>query len=55
VERWNFDNRRKSTVAYRVYPGVTHDGVLAAAAEDVASWLTGRLGGGEAPSTCDAD
>lgn len=41
------------TVQYRTYPGATHDSVLAAAADDVAGWLTGRLGGVEAPSTCD--
>jgi dienelactone hydrolase len=40
-------------VEFRTYPGATHDGVLAASAQDAGRWLAGRLDGAEAPSTCD--
>jgi alpha-beta hydrolase superfamily lysophospholipase len=42
------------TVQFRTYPGATHDGVLAAAAAEVGSWLTDRLTGSPATSTCGA-
>lgn len=39
-------------VESRTYPGASHDGVLAAAADDAARWLTGRRSGAAPPSSC---
>jgi predicted esterase len=39
-------------VQYRTYPGAGHDGVLAAAADDAARWLTDRLAGADPPADC---
>ncbi len=41
-------------VEYRTYPGVTHDPVMAASAEDAAAWTAARLAGEPATSTCPA-
>lgn len=40
------------TVDSRTYPGVGHDEVVAASAEDAAAWMTARLAGDPPPSTC---
>ncbi|OIJ87153.1 hypothetical protein BIV24_25295 [Streptomyces colonosanans] len=40
------------TVDYRIYPGATHDSVLSAAYKDMIGWMTDRLQGHPAPSTC---
>jgi len=39
-------------VEYRTYPGAGHDGVLAAADDDVARWLTDRLADRDPTTTC---
>ncbi len=39
-------------VDYRVYSGVNHVGVVAAAANDVAAWFAGRVSGTPATNTC---
>lgn len=41
------------TVGHHTYPGAGHDGVLAAAADDVGRWLADRLAGSGSPSTCE--
>jgi pimeloyl-ACP methyl ester carboxylesterase len=40
-------------VEHRTYAGAGHDGVLAAAADDVGRWLADRLAGSGSPSTCE--
>lgn len=40
-------------VQYRTYPGASHDGVLAASADDTARWLEDRLVDGDPPSDCE--
>ena len=40
------------TVDYRVYSGATHGSVIDAARADVVAWLTERVDGVTAPSTC---
>jgi pimeloyl-ACP methyl ester carboxylesterase len=40
------------TVDYRVYDGATHTSVIAAAQDDVLTWLQDRVAGAPAPTTC---
>ena len=39
-------------VEHRTYPGASHDGVLAASADDAARWLAARVAGRDPVSTC---
>lgn len=40
------------TVEHRTYPGIDHDAVMAASANDAAAWLAARLIGDDPPSSC---
>ena len=42
----------RAAVEYRTYPGAGHDEVLAAAAEDMATWLAARLSGEPTSGGC---
>lgn len=41
-----------ATVTHHLYPGINHDGLLDAATEEVSAWMSDRLHGKPAPSTC---
>jgi pimeloyl-ACP methyl ester carboxylesterase len=42
-----------AAIEYRTYPGAGHDEVMAAAADDLAAWLTARFAGEAPPVNCD--
>lgn len=42
----------RRTIQYRTYPGAGHDEVMAASSGDAAAWMTARLAGETAPTTC---
>jgi dienelactone hydrolase len=44
--------RLGTVVTRRVYPGASHDGVLAAAMNDALAWINNRFHGSPAPSDC---
>jgi hypothetical protein len=41
-----------NTVEYKTYGGVDHYAEVAASKADVVAWITGRLNGEPAPTTC---